>query len=302
MHLTLLSGLLFALAVGAWGGINPSADPASAASFSVAAQATSTIAGTVTATATGVSQPLTTTNTTPTVAATVTATQTTTDTAGTVVTPTATIVQNTPIPLPTAGAVSQLRLNPFDWTFLTSAPSPNMGPFAWASLALMIALLGVSGYFYFYKRPQWKRANPVPYRAANRWAPVGLWVGVIGLFILLFRVVSLDFFNLRLWLYLWGLAALVAAGLFFYWYRTALPLERAKYEKTQRARQYTPGAAAPVRGGASRPVAGGAKTQARSKAQPKPTTTTPASGAAIPRPAQKGESASTKSKRTGKQR
>jgi hypothetical protein len=56
-------------------------------------------------------------------------------------------------------------------------------------------------------------------------------------------VIGLDFFNMRFWLYLWTLATLVAIGWFFYWYRTKYPKELAKYQKTQRARQYMPGAA-----------------------------------------------------------
>jgi hypothetical protein len=184
--------------------------------------------------------------TTPTTTVTISGTATISVT--TTVTATGTIssaAQATPPPLPTAVAQVPLQGNPLDIAFLTSAPPPNlkMGPFAWADLAIMAAIFAVSAYFFLYKRPEWKRTDPVRYKAANRWGQMGLWISGLGLLFLLFRVISLDFFNLRFWLYLWFLAAVVAAIWFAYWLRTSYPKERAKYLRSQRARQYMPGAA-----------------------------------------------------------
>jgi hypothetical protein len=106
----------------------------------------------------------------------------------------------------------------------------------------MIVLFGVSAYFYFFKRLEWKRTNPVLKRAADRWGPIGLWVSGLALLFVAFRLVSLDFFNLRFWFYLWLMAAIVLIAWIYYWYRTAYPKQLAKYQKSQRARQYMPSA------------------------------------------------------------
>jgi hypothetical protein len=221
MHLVLVPGLLLAMAASLAGvpaqpnvGAPHTGGNATGSLFSIAAQATTT------------------------------ATLTTT----TEVSATATIsgsVQSTPVPLPVQGGGVPLQSNPFDpaHLFSTAPREAAIGPYAWAFLALMTALLAASGYFMLLKRPEWKRTNSVQYRAANRWGQVGLWLAIPGIFLLLFRVVGLDFFNMRFWLYLWTLATLAAAGWFFYWYRTIYPKEMAKYQKTQRARQYMPGSA-----------------------------------------------------------
>jgi hypothetical protein len=166
-----------------------------------------------------------------------------TTTATTTISATATIAQNTPVPLATATAGANLQINPFDWAFLTSVPNPPLGPFAWFYIVFMVALFAVSAYFYFFKRIEWKRTNTVLRRAAERWGQIGLWISGIGLLFAVFRIVGLDLFNLRFWFYLCMLAALIAGGWLFYWYRTDYPKEMAKYTKAQRARQYMPGAA-----------------------------------------------------------
>lgn len=176
-----------------------------------------------------------------------TATVATTATSSLGATPTVTATVAGPPPptiaVPVVTTDAPLQLNPFDAKFLFSAPRPPMGPFSWACFALMVALLGVSGYFYAVKRPDWKRTNTVLYRAANRWSQPGLWLAIMGLLLILFRLVGLDFFNLRFWLYMWMLALLGVAGWFLFWYRTSYPKEQEKFRKTQRARQYMPGGA-----------------------------------------------------------
>ena len=80
----------------------------------------------------------------------------------------------------------------------------------------------------------------------------------LGLIFIVFRLIQLDFLNKRFWLYLVGLALLGLLGWILYWYRTSYPNEIAKFQKTQKARQYMPGnAKAQVRGpiGPSTPVA-----------------------------------------------
>ena len=157
--------------------------------------------------------------------------------------------QSTPVPLPTATSAGSLQINPLDWNFLTSPAGTGsipvlsaLGPFGWIYLALMIALFGVSAYFYFIKRAQWKRTNPVWRRAADRFGSAGMWVSGITILFIIFRVIGLDFFNMRIWLYL-CFVALIAVGVwFYYWYSRSYPQEMAKFEKTQRARQYMPGA------------------------------------------------------------
>jgi hypothetical protein len=169
----------------------------------------------------------------------VTSTATITSTATT----STTLAESTPPPLPSASTGPNLQINPLDWNFLTSKPDPPLGPFAYAYLAIMLSLFWVSAYFYFFKRNEWKRTNSVLRRAAERWGQVGMWIAGLGLLSLVLRIIELDFFNLRFWFYLWLLAAIVAGAWFYYWYRTRYQKEMAKYLKTQRARQYMPGAA-----------------------------------------------------------
>lgn len=281
MHLALLPALIVALLTGTNVGLFSSPNDtapvarqgyATNALYSIAAQATATVTTTTdatptttttdatatvspTATATDAGAEATATITepgSPTAAADITATLTTTATEGTdtgaIVTATSPVTgtQTAPPPVETAVPQATFQGNFLDPQFLFSAPPPGipMGPLAWGYFALMLGLLGASIYFYVIKRPRWKSTNSVHYRAANTWGQAGLWVGALGLLFLLFRVIRLDFFNLRFWLYLWMLVTLGLAAWFFYWYRTSYPKQMAKYRKVQRARQYMPGTTA----------------------------------------------------------
>lgn len=272
MRLALLPGLLLAvaLAIFAQGGSTaqaastPGSNGGTHTLFSVLAQtsptatltitataaagATGTATGTVTATA-GTTATTTLTGTATTAAGTATVAVDSTVTATAEVTSTGAITPTvTPatVPLSGQGGGPNLQLNPFDWNFLTSVPPSGLpGPFAWLFFVLMLGLLGVSAYIYFARRPGWKRTNTPYYKAANRWAPIFMWIAIFGILFWFFRIPSIDFFNLRFWLYLWLLIALGVAAWFVYWYRTAFPKELARFQKTQRAKQYMPGSARP---------------------------------------------------------
>jgi hypothetical protein len=244
MHFGFLSGLLLVLAAAL---PNPASAPAPL--YSVLAQAETPTAAAVP------------TDTTPTVLATPELTATAEVTATATVTGTPFV----PTPIEPAAPQGNLQLNPFDWGFLTSPPTePKIGPFGWFYIVFMLALTGAGIYFYFIKRPQWKRVNAVWHKAANRFAQPAIWIGVIGLLFALFRVVSLDFFNLRIWFYIMMLAALALFGWISYWYRTSYPKEMARFQKTMKARQYMPGKArstpAPARPAATTPSATSATT------------------------------------------
>src|SRR5437879_6521343 len=110
MHLALLPGLVAALAGGILGaneahttGFAPGASAQIHALYPIAAQATTTATGVTTSTSTSTSA---------------------TPLAGTptsAITATTTVTASTPVPLPTVGSGgSGLRLNPLDWTYLTS--------------------------------------------------------------------------------------------------------------------------------------------------------------------------------------
>ncbi|HYP40209.1 MAG TPA: hypothetical protein VEX13_07590 [Chloroflexia bacterium] len=286
MHLALVPALILALAGGVLGGTatHPAHNPSytsAAGLFSIAAQVEVTPTLTISATPTsGVIATITATTAatatdaiTPTAA--ITATTATTSTVEITATATTTVTLSTPVPLPTVGVQGSLQINPFDWNFLTSVPPDKvrMGPFAWGYLALMVALLAASLFFIIVKRPEWKRTNSVRYRAVNRWGQVGLWLAGLGLIFLLLRAVGLDFFNLRIWLYLVFLATLAIAAWFFYWYRTSYPKEMAKYQKAQRARQFMPGSS----GKGSARLASGPSTKlpAANKPTPGPKPATP---------------------------
>ena len=207
----------------------------------------------------------------------VTSTAPLTTTATVEVTATATLTtplaQPTPVPIESPGA--SLQWNPFDWQFLTGRPDPPLGPFAYVALALMLGALGVGIYFYFVKRPEWKRTNSVRYRAANRFAQPAIWLGVVGLLLILARVVQFDFFNLRFWLYLWLLALVGVAVWFFLWYRNSYPKEMAKFTKVQRQKQYMTGS--------------GKVSSRQSKAVPQPRRSAPFSTPTPLTPATSGE-------------
>lgn len=254
MHSGLLSGLLFVLAAAL---PNPASAPAPATAplLSVLAQAETPTAAAVP------------TDTTPTALATPELTATAEVTATATVTGTPFV----PTPIEPTAPQGNLQGNPFDWGFLTSPPTePKIGPFGWFYIAFMLALTAAGIYFYFVKRPQWKRTNAVWHKAANRFAPPAIWIGLIGLLFALFRVVSLDFFNLRIWFYVMMLAALALFGWFVYWYRTSYPKEMARYQKTLKARQYMPG-------------------KARSTPPPpRPATTTPSASASAAAPSSAG--------------
>ena len=275
MQLGILPGLFLALVVNFLGGAHNASGAThqavnyySPALFSITAQATTTATGEITPTALVTSTVeaggTVTATSVVTGSGTLTATATTTNT-----TPVA-----TPIPLPTVGPQANLQINPFDWNFLTSAPGPDdpnkVGPFGIAYLVLMVGLIAAAIYFLRFKRPQWKTTNPVLFRAVNRFAPYALWIGGLGILFLLFRVVSLDFFNKRFWLYLDFLAALALGGWIFYWFRTSYPKEMAKLQKTQKARQYMPSGSGGKVPSRSTPVT----TPPAKTSQPKPATTT----------------------------
>jgi hypothetical protein len=174
----------------------------------------------------------------------------------------ATVVPATPVPIPTVAPQStgaNLQINPFDWNFLTGSPTdPPVGIFGIIFGLLMVVLIVAAVYAYRVLRPRWKNTNPALYKAVVRFGQPALWIGVLGLIFIGFRLIQLDFLNKRFWLYLDGLALLGLLGWMLYWYRTSYPAEIAKFQKTQKARQYMPGhAKGQVRGpiGPSTPIA-----------------------------------------------
>jgi len=219
--------------------------------------------------------------------ATVTATNGVTETATETITATGTLTAgltpaSTPVPIETQAppGAGNLKLNPIDWDFLTGVPNPPLGPFAYAFIVLMAALSVVGAYFYFVKRREWKRENhSVHRRAAERWAPMAMWIGALSLLFVVFRMVRFDFFNLRFWLYLWLLAAIGVAIWFYLWYRNTYPGELAKFQKRQRAQQYMPAARK--------------KGSAKSVTQPATATTTTATATATATTESRAPSAST---------
>jgi hypothetical protein len=246
MHLGILSGLIVALTGSFWGGASAhTTGPvyqtnlhSPAALYSIMAQTATTptiaVTGTVqaasTITATGVA----------TGSGTITATATLTNTTPTVPPP-------TPVPLPsTTTSSGGMQINPLDWNFLTSYPISGilfdkLGPFAIIYLVLMLVLIGAGIYLYRVRAPQWKSTNPVLFKAVNRFTPYALWIAVLGIIFLICRVVPIDALNLRYWLYLDFVALIALAIWILYWYRDSYPKEIAKFQKTQKARQYMPG-------------------------------------------------------------
>src|SRR6476620_4798965 len=118
----------------------------------------------------------------------------------------ATAVPATPVPIPTVAPQStgaNLQINPFGWNFLTSSPTdPSIGIFAIIFGILMLVLIVAAVYAYRVLRPRWKTTNPALYKAVPRFGQPALWIGVLGLIFIGFRLIQLDFLNKRFWLYL----------------------------------------------------------------------------------------------------
>ncbi|GIW05373.1 MAG: hypothetical protein KatS3mg060_0178 [Dehalococcoidia bacterium] len=67
-----------------------------------------------------------------------------------------------------------------------------------------------------------------------------LWIASIGLIVVVFRLLDVGFFGMRLWLLLDAIAALVLLGYLIWYLRTVYPVRMAAIERQRRNRDLTP--------------------------------------------------------------
>lgn len=67
-----------------------------------------------------------------------------------------------------------------------------------------------------------------------------LWVATIGLIVVVFRLLDVGFFGMRLWLLLDAILALVLIGYLVWYLRTVYPKRIAAIERQRRARELQP--------------------------------------------------------------
>jgi small-conductance mechanosensitive channel len=65
-----------------------------------------------------------------------------------------------------------------------------------------------------------------------------LWVATIGLIVVIFRLLDVGFFGMRLWLLLDAIAALVLLGYLLWYLRTVYPQRIAAIERQRRNREF----------------------------------------------------------------
>jgi hypothetical protein len=145
--------------------------------------------------------------------------------------------------------------NPFDYGWLTTAPNPAMGPFAWLFFLICLVVFLGSLYFLIIARSQYRDTNSLNYRVVNKYAPWFLGVAVIGLFFVLLRlpiwpggkdangnviVSSFEFGGQRVWFYLVFLTLIGFAVWFFRYYPAKYRADLADWQKRAVKRQYDP--------------------------------------------------------------
>lgn len=164
------------------------------------------------------------------------------------------IVPTPVVPNPTTDGGGGLKLNPFDWDWITSRPDPAMGIFAWGFFILTLvafigALYGMTGL-----KRRYRNGNPITYRQIDRWSQIIFWTSMAGLFFVLLRLPlwptntpgvngSFEFGSARLWLYLMFIVYIVIAVLAYRYFTIKYPPLAAAWQAKQARRQYDPAVA-----------------------------------------------------------
>jgi hypothetical protein len=120
-----------------------------------------------------------------------------------------------------------------NWLF-----EPNPGtPSAWYIGLTALAVLVFIGCLlaYVFRRSLFP-GNPLSVRLTERFALVGLLLGLLALIVLAARYLSVPFFQMRFWLVVAGLLIVAFAGYVAYFLRTRYPALREAY-RTEMNRQ-----------------------------------------------------------------
>jgi hypothetical protein len=143
--------------------------------------------------------------------------------------------------------------NPFSWDYLTTpvAETAVWGPFSIAYLLIFATGLFMA-IFFSYDAPKRLKGRPLLLRTIER----GTWIAIpifsLGLLFFVFRILQISALGLgmRIWLYIWALAAIVMVAYFWYYIRTVYPKLAAAEEAEERKKSYIQ---RPAHGGGNRP-------------------------------------------------
>jgi hypothetical protein len=136
--------------------------------------------------------------------------------------------------------------NPFDPAYLT-APSPQLGLFAWLFFALQLAAL-LGGLYIIFLRDDTHAARQAVWRQLGIALAV---LGGVGLLLAVLRLANLPVFNQRYWFYLQLLIELGFAAYVFYYARTTYPQVIATRQASRSSASVRRAGAAPARPPAS---------------------------------------------------
>jgi hypothetical protein len=131
--------------------------------------------------------------------------------------------------------------NPFSWDYLTAPVNETAvwGPFSIAYLLIFATGLFIA-IFFSYDAPKRLEDRHLLLRTIQR----GTWIAIpifsLGLLFFLFRYLQISAWGLhmRLWLYIWALAALIMIAYFWYYIRTVYPRLAAAEDAVARRESY----------------------------------------------------------------
>ena len=115
-------------------------------------------------------------------------------------------------------------------------PDPLFGNVSWATGVFWLALLAAGVYLL----TQWHESNPARYRFGRQFGIVATVLSALGLVFLILNWFQVSPFNIRLWMYLIGLASLGYLGYALYAYNSKLPAQIAAMRSTRAVRGAAP--------------------------------------------------------------
>lgn len=111
-------------------------------------------------------------------------------------------------------------------------PDPEFGGVSWATGVFWLVLLATG----LYLLRRWRESNPARYRFGRQFGMVTTILSALGLIFLVLNLAELPPFNIRLWIYLIGIASLGYLGFAFYVYNNKLPAQIAAARSTRSPR------------------------------------------------------------------
>jgi hypothetical protein len=124
-----------------------------------------------------------------------------------------------------------------DYLFQTPITGPSI---FFAILTGAFALLFLVSLVVYWRRARFAPQNPVLRRLLRRVATAGMWVAGFGLFLALMRYAGIDYFAMRIWMYLLFLVIIGLAAYYVYDFSERYPLAVWRLQETEAQRRYRP--------------------------------------------------------------